>query len=373
MKYNFNKLKILIIGPIPPPVHGVSIFTKNIIDKILSDKIRIVYINTSDKRDISHVEIIDLIDLYIVFRYLIKYLFYLIIYRPQLVYFPISQLKTGFLRDSFFILPIYLFKTKIVIHLHGSNIANLFLSSKRIFKLYISFILKRVNLAIVLGNKLKNVFGELISDNKIKVIPNGINFHLKPDFSKNQEIIRIIYLGTLDKRKGVGEVIRAIPFVLDKKEKVKFIFAGEWYKDDFYKEMKEFIKNKNISNKIEFVGNILDNEKEKLLISSDIFVFVPNQKEGQPLVILEAMAAGLPVITCKTGAIEETVIEGETGLFVKPGNSEEIAKNIIYLVENNDERKRMSKNARKRYEENYSNEIFIENMINVFKSVLNNN
>ena len=119
-----------------------------------------------------------------------------------------------------------------------------------------------------------------------------------------------------------------------------------------------------------FLGEVLGERKEEIMVSSDVFVFVPQQGEGQPLVILEAMAAGLPVITCKTGAIEETIVEGQNGFFVEPGNPKQIADKILYLIENRDEISRIGENCRRRYESKYTLDIFIKNLKNVFNEVV---
>ena len=149
-------------------------------------------------------------------------------------------------------------------------------------------------------------------------------------------------------------------------------FAGSWWplESETKKHAFGFIQENHLEDKIEFVGRILGGEKEKFLVDTDIFVF-PSWCEGHPIVVIEAMAAGCPVISTKNvGAIPETVINGETGILVEKKNPEAVAEAIINLIEHPELRIRMGMAGRKRYEQYYTQEKNIENMIKVFEHTL---
>lgn len=82
----------------------------------------------------------------------------------------------------------------------------------------------------------------------------------------------------------------------------------------------------------------------------DIFV-LPSTWEGLPLVLLEAMAYGLPCVATDVGGNREVVVHGETGLIVKSGSPEELAEAALYLTEHKTERERMGLKARQRVED----------------------
>ena len=81
------------------------------------------------------------------------------------------------------------------------------------------------------------------------------------------------------------------------------------------------------------------------MIAADIFV-LPSLSEGFPMVILEAMASGLPIVTTKVGGLPEIVLDGENGFIARPEDPEEIARKVQLLLEDNDLRARMAQNNR---------------------------
>jgi glycosyltransferase involved in cell wall biosynthesis len=113
----------------------------------------------------------------------------------------------------------------------------------------------------------------------------------------------------------------------------------------------------------------LGEQKELYLLDTDIFV-LPSWSEGFPLVILEAMAAGCPVISTRVGAIPEVVLDGVTGILVEKQNPQQLAQAMITLIENPDLRRQMGQAGRKRFEEHFTFDRCIDRMIAVFNNAV---
>ena len=192
---------------------------------------------------------------------------------------------------------------------------------------------------------------------KIIVIPNGINLEefdipyskeecrdlLKLDKEKNI----ILFVGSLHPLKGPHILLKAIPKVIRKNRDTLFVFVGGG-DIDRYKKLSEEL---GVREYVKFTGYV-DKNKPFYYKASDIFV-LPSFLECLPLVILEAMACGVPIVASKVGGIPDVVKDGWNGLLVPPGDSEALANAIIYLLENEDIRERMGKNGRERVK-NYS-------------------
>ena len=116
-------------------------------------------------------------------------------------------------------------------------------------------------------------------------------------------------------------------------------------------------------------GQVEGGQKRTLLESAHIFVFPGVQQEGQPLVVLEAMAAGLPVIFTDRGCLRETVGEGEAGLCVKINDPQDLANQIVWLIDHPERLYEMGQAGRQRYEQLFTKEKHIAAMIEVFTSV----
>lgn len=109
---------------------------------------------------------------------------------------------------------------------------------------------------------------------------------------------------------------------------------------------------------MEFLGN------------ADIFVFPPRAPEGHPWVIVEAMAAGLPVVSTDRGAIAECILDGQNGFIVPVNNPGQIAIKLKQLISDNALRERMGKESRKLYEENFTEEKMVERLSETFEKAM---
>jgi len=361
--------KILLIGALPPPFHGVTIYNEILLNSKIKKCFHINHLDISDHRNLDNLGKVDIINIYLSLKNFLSLFKLLLKYKPDIVYLPISQ-NIAFLRDGIFIDIIKFFsRSKIIAHLHGSAFKDCYDKSNFIFRKFIDYTLPKVDYAIVYSYSLRHVIDKWV--NNIEFVPIGTTFKPCINSRDNKEII-VGYMGSLTRSKGIEDLVKAAGIVLKKYRNIKFRIAGSWRKQE--EETKEkillFINDSRINNNIELLGFIPDAEKEKFLTNIDIFIF-PSWNEGQPLAILEAMAAGCPVIATKdVGAIPETVINGKTGILVEKQNPEEIARSIVYLIENPDIRLKMGLAARKKFEDDYTIDKNVDNMIKVFRKIL---
>ena len=370
-----HSFAILIVGPIPPPYHGVSVATNIILDSELKYKFKIFHLDTSDRRSLLNIGRLDYKNILLAVIHFLRLILLLIAKHPKIVYLPICQTISGYLRDLSFMIVSKLFGAKIIIHLHGGYFRRLYEKSNSAFKLIVKFSLRLVSKAIVLGDCLRYIFEGLVPTSKIVVVHNGIDDPYKENFVRHNpgfnKPMKILYLSSLSKEKGYLDVIQSIPEVIKKFKNVKFIFAGEYRKKEYAIFAKNYITEHSLSSYIDHIGVITGKEKFDLLFSSDIFVFPTYYKfEGQPLAIIEAMSSGLPVITTDTGTIKEMIIDGENGFIVEKQNPAQIAQKIIYLIENPEERMRMGQKSRERFLKYYTKDQFINGLAKVFEEVL---
>ena len=295
---------------------------------------------------------------------------------PRLTYLVLSQSTIGFLRDSLLIWPAYLKGSQIVLHLHGGNFREWFLGRSWFMKVYVQTVLRRVTRVIVLGESLKCQFDGLVEKCRIAVVSNGIDwkdYGAPEKSSTSSSRYRILHLSTLSHLKGALVLMEAIPLVVRQRRDVEFVFAGPWSHTEDKEWAENYITQHDITEHIRFSGQVDGNEKRSLFDSADLFVFPGVQQEGQPLVVLEAMAAGLPVIFTNRGCLRDLVIDGKTGLEVSINDPCQLADRILWLLDHPNDMKAMGKRARQQYECHYTKERYIENMIDVFASSCTSN
>lgn len=176
--------------------------------------------------------------------------------------------------------------------------------------------------------------------------PNDRNENLRRELNIKEKDIVIMYVGRLDRVKGVEYLIESANRLILKYKNLKFVLIGDGSLRNEYEKLAEPIKNNVI-----FLGFRLD--VNKLLDCADIFV-LPSLSEGSSNVVLEAMASALPVIATKVGETPRIIIDEETGILIKPKDVDGLTNAIIKLIDNPLLGKEMGKAGRNRTKRYYT-------------------
>ena len=362
---------ILLIGPTPPPFHGVAVAVQALLHSRLAERFEICHLDLADKRGIQYVNKPDMHDVLLFCRQWGRLMGRLFCLRPQLTYLVLSQSTIGFLRDSLLFWPAYMCGSHVVVHLHGGNFGSWYASRTWLTKAYVRTVLNRITRMIVLGDSLKAQFDGLIDNNRITVVPNGIEWQESGSIARagsDNRRHRILHLSTLSHLKGVLVLIESIPLVVRYRKDVEFVLAGPWSHAEDKRCADQFIAQEDIGEYIRFTGQVEAEEKRALFGSADIFVFPGVQQEGQPLVVIEAMAAGLPIVFTNRGCLRDTVVDGKAGLEVPMNDPPTLAERILWLLDHPAAREEMGAQARQRYESLYTKDRHIQQMVEVFAS-----
>jgi glycosyltransferase involved in cell wall biosynthesis len=126
----------------------------------------------------------------------------------------------------------------------------------------------------------------------------------------------------------------------------------------------------NISDySVRFNGFVGHNQLAPLLHQADVFVQPSIWGEPFPLSVIEAMAAGLPVVSSSVGGLPESVIDGETGLLVEPDNPEALANGMLKLIENKELPRRMGDVGAARAKEHFSWEAVVVSLNSLYRAL----
>jgi len=365
-----SKPGILILGKLPPPYFGPAIATQIILNSSLKNQFQLFHVNNGMNKTVAEINEIKLKKVWKTFAIYIELIKSILKHRPAIVLVPISQSTVGFVKDSFFLIVSKLLNRKTIIHLRGGNLRNVFASSPKIVQWYARFMIKRMQGVIVLGSKLRYIFKDYLDDDRIFVVPNGANYAFSNTKIRNNGF-RILYLSNLMSSKGIEDVLSAAR-ILKSEYKLTFQLdvVGEWYDEITKKECLKIFDGCHSC--VRFHLPVHGSKKMSFFENADLFVFPPREPEGHPWVIIEAMAAGLPIISTDQGAITESVINGVNGFIVEKKNPREIAEKIECLLENDQLRQKMGEESRRLYLQNFTEEKMVERLASVFKKVLAN-
>ena len=355
------------MAPTPPPYMGPSIATQIILNSRFVDEFNVIHIDTADRRPLSNLGRIDATNIYLTIKQYLLLLYKLFFVKADIVYIPITQTTTGFLRDIPFVALSKLFRKKVILHLRGGYFREFYNKANRIMKYVIQKTLQRIDRMIVLGYSLKRLFDGLIPEAKLSVVPNGIDmaFDNISQEESDKHRFTVLFLSNLVQTKGFWDVLHSIQNVAKHHSDVKYIFAGAWLNDNDKADCEKHIKEKDIGDYTEFTGVVEGKGKLNVLHSADVFVFPTYYPmEGHPWVIVEAMAAGLPVIATDQGAITESVVDGVNGYIVDKKSPQKIAEKVKLLIQNAELRIQMGKESKRLHDKNFTEKKMVERLIN---------
>jgi len=208
------------------------------------------------------------------------------------------------------------------------------------------------------------------NEEKVVAIPNGISEErVKPTKPKNeiQKELNIegkrvlLFTGRLAPQKGVEYLLKAIPFLISKvNEPFVVLVVGDGPLRSYLEDLR---KKFEIELYVKFLG--FRNDIGDLLNVSDIVV-LPSLWEGLSIALLEAMAAGKPIVTTTIGSNLEVVRDGESAILVPPKNPELLASAIIKLIENPELANKLATNAKYRYGKYYTENQMLEKYMNLY-------
>lgn len=211
--------------------------------------------------------------------------------------------------------------------------------------------------------------------NNIEVIPNGISASeyrvqdsTAEEFRKRHNVddgVLILFLGQLHAWKGLDVLVDAAETVESKiDEPVNFVVAGgdHGYKSTLIQE----ISQKGLQDSFKVLGFISEEDKKAALNAADVFT-LPSRGEGQPMAVLEALSCGTPVVISEGCSLPE-VPKADAGMVVRP-DSKSLADALTEMIENPQQRIRMSINAEKLVESEFSWESVVDRLEDEYQQV----
>ena len=237
--------------------------------------------------------------------------------------------KKGLYKDYLLILILKIFRAKKFYHLHNKGVSKRKKSTFLDF-LYSSFF-KNAKV-VLLSEKLYKDVEEFVDIKNVFICPNGIKdgvVSINRKQNKKKERLNLLFLSNLITSKGVYVLLDACKELLNKKVEYTCNFVGgegDISKEQFSQKVKEL----NLENNVFYLGKKYNEEKKEIFLNSNIFI-LPTfyHNECFPLVCLEAMMYGLPVISTSEGAISDIIEDNKTGFVVQKKNYKELADKYL--------------------------------------------
>jgi glycosyltransferase involved in cell wall biosynthesis len=183
---------------------------------------------------------------------------------------------------------------------------------------------------VVLSESWKKWFEPWLPAERIAVIHNGIDvgrFHPRDACATERGALRILFVGLRDPEiKGAHDLLAAAAEIVREAPDVRFVLAGE----DTERLEDRVVRGTPLAAHCEFTGRLSEQEITKRFEEADMLV-VPSRRDAAPLAVLEGMAAGLPIVASRTGAIPELLGEPAGGAWIDPGDRAGLARAVLAL------------------------------------------
>ena len=363
-----EKKNILFILHVPPPVHGSSMVGKAIKEStLINQSFHCRYVNLLMSRTITETGKPGFLK---VFRFVgvwFRVLGEIIRKKPDLCYLALTATGTAFYKDVFLVLLLRIFHIKRVYHLHNKGIRQN--QTKKINELLYRFVFHNADV-ILLSKQLYYEVETFVPVSNVHICPNGIKDlpgNIIQRLRQPGKPVKILFLSNLNESKGVYILLKACFLLQAKGVDFQCDFVGgegDINKEQFHKRVIEY----NLNKRINYIGQLYEEAKHKAFAEADIFAF-PTCYETFGLVNLEAMQNQLPVVSTMEGGIPDVVGNGFTGFLIPTNNAEALAEKLENLIKNPELREKMGKAGRKKYEKEFTLEIFEENLNIILQQV----
>jgi phosphatidylinositol alpha-1,6-mannosyltransferase len=213
-----------------------------------------------------------------------------------------------------------------------------------------------------------------VSADRISVVPPGVEperFTAPVDVDATKKLFGlegrrvILFVGRLARRKGVKEFIqKSLPEIVAAVPQACFVIVGAnpteslTHRDDMVTEIAAAASRLNLERHVMLLGSLSDDDVVKLYQTCDLVVLpalaTPDDVEGFGIVLLEAAAAGKPVVATRAGGIPDAVEQGKSGVLVEAGEYDALSRATVDLLSDEKQRQMMGAYARKRLSEHFT-------------------
>lgn len=331
--------RVLVVGPVfrGKQAGGIEMFNQILLTSDLAQRYELLHLDTTrTPMGAGKAGTLALINFYYFFRQLVALSTILVLRRPALMHVPITD-RIAFWKEGAFMLLGRLVGVPVLGHVHGSMFKELFKDRPWLIRQAMIRVLRLPNVIIALSEGWRSFMVEHIDPHlPVVIVPNTVDSGIAQLAHRTRQTpptdgVMVLYMASLHKRKGILEALQAVERVQAVDPSVRFVFAGGIKAESERAEIEQACAALRDNPNVSFPGIVTGDDKIRLFEQASLFI-LPSYHENFPIAVLEAMAAGLPLVVTPVGALPEVLREGENCLYVQPGDVAGLAERIIRLV-----------------------------------------
>ena len=254
----------------------------------------------------------------------------------------------------------------MIFHLHGGGFRAFYERDCGLLgRAWVRTVLSRSARVIVLSSSWQSWINSIAPNARTRVITNPAPSVKSMPVKLPKADPMLLFLGTIDEKKGVFDLLRAMSSLRHRYPRLRLVLAGTGPAIEQIKQRAEVL---GVAAQLELPGWIDAQARDTLLREADVFI-LPSYYEGLPMSVLEAMAAGLPVVASKVGGIPEVIEHMVDGWLVAPGDVPAIRVALEILLADSLLRETMGKAAQQRVQRCFSSERVLEQIEETYREL----
>jgi glycosyltransferase involved in cell wall biosynthesis len=282
-------------------------------------------------------------------------LFAAILFRhASVVHINTSLNPRAYWRDLAYLAVAKVLRARVLYQVHGGALPENFFARSKPLTAFLRWTLTLPDLVVVLAKCELASYRRFVPGQEVVALPNGIDcrpFARVPTVrSREDHPLRLVFIGRIAREKGLYETLQGVRLAHELGVDARLVVAGGGAEEP---RLRRYAQALGIGSRVTFAGPVFGEDKVSLLAGADLML-LPSYAEGLPYALLEAMAAGIPVIATPVGAIPDVVAEGIHGLFVPPRDGKAIAGALLLLAGDRERLSWMSRACRRRIRAAYS-------------------
>ncbi|MCH8274726.1 MAG: glycosyltransferase family 4 protein [Armatimonadetes bacterium] len=365
--------RLLIIGPLPPPPGGGETVCKVLVGSNLREKYELHHFDITRRQTKENVGRFTVLNAVWALRYLSRLRRALREFRPDIVHMPITSNVPATLRDWVIARRVKGCGALLVMHSHSGHFEARYRAAGPLWKRFIRSFLSMADVLVCLSPKWKQFFSGLDLGLRIEVIYNPVDpdFRAAVDSAEPEKFcgVRVLFVGAVCEPKGVPELLDALETLMEERADLAARIVGHKQYPGHYERIVAKHGRMKHRDRIALTGPKFGAELAAEYKSADLFA-LPSHFEGVPMVIMEAMAAGLPVVATRVGGIPDIIRDGEHGFLVEPRSVGELAEALARLIDDAGLREKIGRRNRAEAVEKYSAEAFADACDRLYRSLL---
>lgn len=339
-----NRPVVIILGPHRDAVSGVSTHLNLLLESSLAEEHEMVHfqVGSEGRNEGALARLLRLVSSPFAF-------FATILFRQAcVVHINTSLNPRAYWRDLAYLWIAKLLRARVLYQIHGGALPQQFFAGSALLTAFLRWTLNTPDVVVVLAQVELNAYQRFVPEQYVVLMPNGIDcrpYAQVPTVrSRPESALRLLYIGRLAREKGLYEIFQGLRLAHELGIDARLTVAGAGPEES---RLRRYAQALGIASRITFAGPVFGEDKVKLFAGADVML-LPSYSEGLPYALLEAMAAGIPVIATPVGAIPDVVSHGTHGYLVAVRDGKAIAEAILALGANREQLSWMSRACRRR-------------------------